>query len=340
MLDLTFQVLAEKRDIVKAQVDELVFPDVLMSFKRRWRKLDLEPMEVCIGGEDGSINHVRHKNLVVYTVNALALAYDKGMKRRGHADIGLLYPYYQVNERLHLYRAIYELKTTLEVIDDVELFLIDGSLLADLKALRTLETGLSKEARKEVVALLPEIEKADGVGIVSHTLTSELGRDEHREKVGFLEYLEYLSALEKLISRGLEKLAGVSKLSTRSTAGTGVPDQAIYEEATKKAGHSPLEHDVIQRRFPAYDELFRSLVFTITHIRLEDRKKVFTLELPREVEEDEIKSLLGKMRSVSVDGYPYILKKAHNDVVIKNRDMERIIKALGIVKNTGREMLK
>ncbi|MFQ5800429.1 MAG: DNA double-strand break repair nuclease NurA [Candidatus Hydrothermarchaeales archaeon] len=340
MLDLTYEVLAKKKPEIKKRIDKLLDTAILKRYGKEWREVDVKPSEARVGGEDGSINHRRYKNLVVYAVNAAALVYDTKIKKKAHADVGILYPYYQIEERLHLYRAIFELKASLEVMDDVELFLMDGSLLSDLKVLRTLEVGLSKAAKEEVLSLLPEIEKAEGVKIASIELSKELGKEDFKEKVGFLEYVEYLSCLEKLISRGIDKIAGISKLSTRSIFGNGIPDLAIFEEVTSKAGFSKPKQDFVSKKFPVYDEFFRSLIFTITNIRLEDRKDVFMLEVPREVDEDEVVSVMEKIRSVSVDGYPYLLQKAHKDVVIKNSDMEKIVSGLGIVEKTGREMLK
>jgi NurA-like 5'-3' nuclease len=340
MLDLTYEVLAKEKEGIKKRVDQLLDSASMLKYENEWMDTQIKPKAAIIGGEDGSINHKRYKNLVIYAVNAAALVYDSGMKKIVLADVGLLHPYYQIEERLNLYRAIFELKTSLEIIDEVELFLVDGSLLSDLKALRTLETGLSKSAKEEVKSLLPKIESSSGVKITSISLAEELGREDYREKVGFLEYLEYLTCLEKLISRGMDKVVGISKLSTRSTLGRGIPDLAIFDEVTHNAGYSRPEQEFVSKRFPVYDEFFRSLVFTITHIRLEDKKGVLMLEVPREIEEDEVVNIIEKIRSVSVEGYPYLLKKAHKEVVITKSDMERIVSGLGIISKTGREFLK
>ncbi|RMF90748.1 MAG: DNA double-strand break repair nuclease NurA [Methanobacteriota archaeon] len=341
MLDLTYRVLAEKKPKVRQRIDELLDHDSLKVFEERWRTRTFAPRRTRVGGGDGSINHRRYRNLVIYAVNATAFVYDGGLSRCDAADIGILHPYYQVEERLHLYRAIYELKTALTVLDQVDLFLIDGSLLSDLKALKRLEMGLSKEAKQEVLELLPEIEGSSGPGIASARLMGRLSREEgFREKAGFLEYIEYLSCLEKLITAGIDKVVGISKSSTRSRLGGDLPDIAVYGEVTRRAGYSQPETEVVARRFPVYDELFRSLVFTVTNFRLEEGKEVYMLEIPREADEEEVTGILETIRSVSVGGYPYLLEKAHKEVVIKNSDMERIITGLGVIERTGREVLE
>ena len=64
------------------------------------------------------------------------------------------------------------------------------------------------------------------------------------------------------------------------------------------------------------------------------------VELPREIGEREIRELLSKLAGVSVDGYPYPLRKAHKLVVISARHMERFAASLGISARTGREVLE
>ncbi|GBE56959.1 MAG TPA: DNA double-strand break repair nuclease NurA [Euryarchaeota archaeon] len=340
MLDLTYEVLAREKGGIQKQVSELLDRSIVKDYRARWNSMSFKPSPSIVGAEDGSINHKRYKNLVIYAVNATAIVYDGDIRSASSADVGVLYPYFQIEERLHLYRAIYEFKCALEVIDSVDLFLVDGSMMSDLNAFRRLSQGVSKEQRAEVFALLPMLEQAEGVGITSIELSRRLESEEYREKRVFLEYLEYLSTLEKLLSRGLDKLVGISKLSTRSRLGIGVPDLAVFDEATSQAGYSDPETDVVTRRFPVYDELFRSLVFTISNIRLEDGKDVYMLEVPREIDKSQLIELLEKISYTSVDGYPYLLKKAHKDVVIRNSDMDRIAGGLGIIEKTGREVLK
>ena len=64
------------------------------------------------------------------------------------------------------------------------------------------------------------------------------------------------------------------------------------------------------------------------------------LEVPREIDKSQLEELLERISYTSVDGYPYLLKKAHKDVVIRNSDMDRITGGLGIIEKTGREVLK
>jgi len=340
MLDLTYEVLAREKNRIQKEVTKLLDKSIVKQYQQSWNNHDFKQIPSVIGAEDGSINHKRYKNLVIYAVNAEALVYDTAIKSVSNADVGVLYPYYKIEERLQLYRALYELKTALIVIDTVDLFLLDGSIISDLNAFRTFTKGVTSKQREEVLAFLPLLEADERCAITSKELCLKLEPDGAREKIVFLEYLEYLVALEKLLSRGMDKLVGISKLSTRSRIGFGVPDLAIYEEATHKSGYSNLATDVVTGRFPIYNEIFRSIVFTISSIRLEDGKDVYMLETPSEINDKQLVELLSKISYTSVDGYPYLLKKAHKDVVIRNSDIERIAVNLGVTSKTGREILK
>jgi len=62
-------------------------------------------------------------------------------------------------------------------------------------------------------------------------------------------------------------------------------------------------------------------------------------ELPYEASEEEIIDILRIIKRNSVEGYPLLLKKAHNDVVIRKVDLERLSNIIGFIEKSGREML-
>ena len=91
--------------------------------------------------------------------------------------------------------------------------------------------------------------------------------------------------------------------------------------------------------FPIKNDFFRSLTFTIFYARLEDHKNILKFELPYFATEDKIKDILKIIKNKSAEGYPLLLKKAHNDVIIRNVDLERLSKIIGFMEKSGREML-
>ncbi|MEE8167964.1 MAG: DNA double-strand break repair nuclease NurA [Candidatus Hydrothermarchaeales archaeon] len=344
MLDTTYEVLAKKREALKAKAEGLLHLEDADELRKMWRSTEFQEQKVTIGAEDGSINYRCYKSFVLYAVNALALVYDGNIREFEGSDVDLLHPY-RVEQRLALYRSIFELKTSLQALDTSELFLIDGSLSSDLGTPKDFDFELNAKEKEEVLSLLPELEKHAGeigVAIAAHGFAEQFKEKKH-EKLAFLEYLEYLFCLERLFEKGMGKLVGVSKTSSKTSLMGELPDMAVFEKLVKESGYSePLQEPLVSklfRKFPAYDEFFNSLVFTSFYARLEDGKGVLLIEIPREVGEGEVVQILEKIRSTSVEGYPYLLRKAHRKVVISNKDIQGIFNSLGLLAKTGREVL-
>ena len=118
---------------------------------------------------------------------------------------------------------------------------------------------------------------------------------------------------------------------------------AILDKFTRKQGFSKPYYKYMstemKRDFPVENEFFRNLVFTVFFARLEDYKNIIKIELPYKAEEDEIRKILSDLKRDSVEGYPYLLRKAHKEVVIKNVDMDNLAKIIGFYDKSGREML-
>ncbi|MBU2560181.1 DNA double-strand break repair nuclease NurA [archaeon] len=343
MLNITYETFAKNQSRLKKRIQLLREEVGLKKYKKHWHPLDLKEKKAHIGAEDGSINHKKYKGLILYAINASAPVYNDKITDSHFSDIDILYPYREIKDRLDIYRTIFEFKASLRVIDDVDLFLVDGSLYSDLVAPRDLGTGLSKEEKKEVMEFLPEIEQSDEVEIVSKRLAGNIKGPNRFQKIAFLEYLEYISTLKRFIERGRDKVVGVSKTASTSSFEEGMPDIAVFDEVSKEPGFGfAMEREkILQKKFPIYGEFFTSFVpfFSYFYARLEKNRGVFMMEVPRDIDEKEIIDLLSKIRSTSVDGYPYLLRKAHKDVVITNRDIEKFANSLGISNMTGREAL-
>jgi NurA-like 5'-3' nuclease len=118
---------------------------------------------------------------------------------------------------------------------------------------------------------------------------------------------------------------------------------AVFEKASSKQGYSEPKYLEISKRikrdFPILDEFFRGITFTVFYARLEDRKNILKFEVPRKITEKEVKRILTKIKKICTEGYPYLLKKAHKDVVIHDKDIKLIEKIFGLIEKTGREML-
>jgi len=343
MLDITYETFAKNRAVLMDRIRALRGKKELEKYRHCWVDMDLSEKNAKIGAEDGSINHKKYKSIVLYVVNASAPTYNGKICESKFSDIDILYPYREIKDRLDIYRTIFEFKASLKVIDKVDIFLVDGSIYSDLVTPRNLGAGLDEKEQREVREFLPDIEESNAVEIVSKRLAPNIKGPNRFNKIAFLEYLEYLSTLKRFIEKGENKVVGVSKTASTSSFVEGIPDIAVFDEISTEAGYgfAAEKTKMLQKRFPIYREFFNSYVpfFKYFYARLEKNKGVLMMEVWEDIKEKEIVNLLCKIRSISVDGYPYLLRKAHKDVVISNRDIERFAVSLGITGLTGREAL-
>ncbi len=320
MLEKVYEELALKRDELRRRFAEWAERGRIERFASTWSTFSPEPLEVPCAGVDGSFNHLQYRSAVLYAVNACAcVRTDEGLREYPRAEVELLPPAF-AKEVLELRMGRMELECALDAAGEAELIMLDGSLHSALSAPRTWWRFIPAE-KAERLAEAP-------------------GEAESDEERLLLEYIAYLRTLQEVLERvGVERLVCVSKTSTESALLRGVPDQAVYEALSPEPGYSRPREKLLHHRFPVYEHLFRSIVFTTFYARLEPGRSVLKLELPREADEGEIRRVLGMLAGVCVEGYPYLLRRAHTRVVVTRRHMQMIAAAVGVMDRTGREVL-
>jgi NurA-like 5'-3' nuclease len=91
---------------------------------------------------------------------------------------------------------------------------------------------------------------------------------------------------------------------------------------------------------PYNDKNYKKPV-TIVYARLSDFTPLIKLELPGEIAEQEVKGTIDRLAYGSVSGYPYVLKLAHNTVLVHDTDIERLASIYGLKNEVGaREILR
>jgi hypothetical protein len=109
-----------------------------------------------------------------------------------------------------------------------------------------------------------------------------------------------------------------------SLMGSKAGDIYYYGHASKEAGFSvPVETQF------SYAPLFE------VYARLHDHTPVIRIEIMSKTSEQEVKSILNKLRYHSVAGYPYCLKLAHNTCKISNEDVDRLVSIFGLQNEQG-----
>ena len=79
--------------------------------------------------------------------------------------------------------------------------------------------------------------------------------------------------------------------------------------------------------------------FTIFYVRLEKNRNVLKVELPYRATKEEVIDIIERIKKLSVQGYPYLLNKAHNDVVISDRNIKELLKIAKVYETTNREVM-
>ena len=322
----------------------------------RWfdRTINKSKLEFSIGAGDGSFNKKKFLTANFCAVDAESVIYDgSGIKKIEDCDIFNIPHVSFLRELLSNYMAIYELKCALRTIKeyDVDYYLFDGSILGDLdnayprgaKQPSQISDNLNKNFIDD---FQKEIEHHKyGFAFTSIRDRFDLSSEDEFKKIE--EYNLYLASFEKLIllkelMKYRKKIISISKSSAdNSIFRWNFPDIAFLDLFTRKQGLSfKKEHEVHKEAtFPFFSEFFKSLNFTIFYLRLEDNKNVFKVELPYKASNEEIFRIIEMLKVFSVQGYPYLLNMAHNDVVIKDKNMDELLKIAKIYQKTNREML-
>ncbi|MHA1627397.1 MAG: DNA double-strand break repair nuclease NurA, partial [Candidatus Asgardarchaeia archaeon] len=202
-----------------------------------------------------------------------------------------------------------------------------------------------------------EVDGGETDKISSKELIDEIARDDFLKgnmisATIYLEYLENLYTLSKIMEFS-KKIVSISKTARSNDYfekyGVITPDIVLFEKYCKTPGYSEIKKKAIvngshtseryKRAFPILEDFFRGKRITIFYARLEEDGPMLKFEVPAIIDEDEVRRILSIAKSMSVRGYPYLLRKAHRDVIIRNRDMMTVIKVIRIIEKTGREFL-
>lgn len=351
MLDSLYEKALKKRDGINQKIEEIGSSQVDAS--RQWVEYPVEEstLDVSIAAGDGSINKRKFLPFIFYAIDAEGIIHTTtGLKRIESSEIDVITHHKYVEDRLRSYMGIFEIKNALKLFKehDVDLFLFDGSILGNLirpfPIERELKEQVKEKIREKYLPLLEEELKSSDLGITSSKFAGDIAGefDDTTEPMIYLENLENLLVISELMKKN-KKLVAISKTSTSTEYfDLKVPDIAIFDMYSKKQGYSkPRYSNVsdVKRDFPVRNNFLKNLAFTIFYARLEDYKNILKFELPYHATEEDIKDLLMNIKNISAEGYPLLLKKAHNDVVIRKTHLENLSKIIGLREKSGREML-
>lgn len=350
MLDLLYLEAKKKKDSLNQNLLNLEHDNEILD---NWENLNIHESykDFSIGAGDGSFNKKKFLNFNFYAVASESLIFDGELKKIPDGDIGNIPHYSHLDELLRGYMGLYELRSCYKSIDEynVDYYLYDGSLFGDLIRPFSNKSNISKFKRDEIIDasldyLINNLMEYKPIDLIDKVIKLYF-----KSNISFLDYKMFLINITKLIFlekilQNKEKIIAISKTSTNNEIfSSEVPDIAIFDKYTNMEGISTLSYKKLSNEekhsFPIYNNFFKNLEFTIFYLRLDYGTNVLKIELPYKATIDQVYDIIEKIKKFSTDGYPYLLKKAHKDVVISNNNISELINIIELKNNTGREML-
>ncbi|WP_405270380.1 DNA double-strand break repair nuclease NurA [Methanobrevibacter sp.] len=320
------------------------------------RHIEESADDFVMAAGDGSFNKKKFLTSNFCAVGAESIIYDGEIKKIDDSDIFEISNVSFLDELLGNYMAIYELKCALRAVKeyDVDYYMFDGSILGDLQNAFPRGAKLPSKLKDNLDdVLLNEFERRlekRNFGLVFPEIRDslklmELPKKENSNKVE--EYNLHLASIEKIvllkeILEHRKKIISISKTSSDNELfHWNIPDIAFLDKFTEKQGMTVIKYRQVHQKaaFPYFNDFFKKLTFTVFYLRLQDNKNVLKVELPYKASKEEVFEIIKKINALSVQGYPYLLNKAHNDVVITDRNINELLKIAKIYETTNREVM-
>lgn len=350
MLDSLYAEAVKKKGFLNEIIEEFEGNESVV-FKNWDDEIILKSTDdFSLAAGDGSFNKKKFLSFYFFAVASESLIFDGTLKTLEIVELDTISHHRFSEDLLRTYMGLFEVKNALKVFHNfnIDYYLYDGSILGDL--IRPQSGGeISKKLKDEVFDsclddLDSEIEMLHDE-ISSNKLIKRYFKPYSTkfELKVFLTNIEKLLVLKKLL-KNKKNIVAISKTSTSNEIfDTNIPDIAIFDKYTKNEGFStPIYKDLsteVKHLFEIEDEFFKSLKFTVFYLRLEENKNVLKVELPYKASREDIIEIISKLKKYSTEGYPYLLKKAHKDVVISNSDMDDLANIVNVYEKSGREML-
>jgi len=315
--------------------------------------LPKESPPISAVGVDGSRNKKVYAGYVVYALGAASLLFEGSNQKELEivGDVDLLKPEEYSDARLRSLMGILEYKRALSSLPKTNLLFLDGSIVGALIRPNVFlyEVERKREIGKFVEELFEELSFLYSEGSINskelyRRISERFSGEEYVVACGYLEYLEYLLTVYRLLEKAYREgkcLISVSKKSSSRIyeLDSVLPDIAVLNLFQPPPGYSePVEFSIEREkkfRFPGgFDDVFRQFRFKTFFLKL--REGVYKVELFGDLSVEEAVSF---MRFYDVSGYNFLLKEVHSRVRITSADMDDIIRELGFRGITGREAL-
>ncbi|EHP89154.1 DNA double-strand break repair nuclease NurA [Methanotorris formicicus] len=369
---MDLSIILKKKGVIRKKIEELENKN--LNVNDYWVECDFNnPKDLFFGGGDGSFNNIDYISYSLYMIGSISYLHRVGEKierAKSSYDIDIIQPYVSVRDRLRLYMLTMELKNALWTLENkgVDYYLIDGSLYSLLIQTHTYGSKyvdveeIYNNYSKEIKNLIEEEIKSGDIRITSNNIEVE----DKNEKI-VLEQVEYIITFLELLKKYKDRLIGISKTSKINIyfKNALMPDIAVFSKNTKNSGYSiPISIENLKKEMEEIEEMeknsnklkrkhdyLKRIINNIEYInkfenvldnlylqfvRLENNKGILGISSLKPIDEH----VLSSLREISVNGYPYILKKSHENVEITDDALEMCAKILKINETVDRYLLK
>lgn len=305
---------------------------------------------------DGSVNNINYVSKVLYSTSSHAIYYNgEGIDRLAAINKTEVLPNMAgIQNVFSKQMALMELKTILHAIHTTpaaKYVLVDGDLYSMIDHINRNVPYLSRKDPfiKEYTTKVVEEEENNfeaAIPSISSILSDVAGYPaDPVQTTLYFQMIRELCVLKNLLSNYSDKIVSISKTSrTKSLYNhTYLSDMALINMYCDNAGfsqevfkddlefNSHLERKTIQN-YPVYHDFFRDLTFTNRFVRLTDKGSVIKIQLPGHPNAYEFMKIFETLLShATLDtGYPFLLKRVHDEVKISSKDMKTISRILGL----------
>ena len=350
---MDFSYLLKKRDKIHKKISSLY---KISNAEEYWIPNTFEnAYNYTFAGGDGSFNKKDYIDYCLYTIGTVSYINKVGESIKesiNYWDTDIIQPYKYVSNRLRLYMLNMELKTILWnfINKDIDYYLYDGSLYSLLIQTHTYGTHLeyNKDTDKHILDYYKEYYNEIKNKIYEQLKNNKLSPiyDYNEDERILFEQLEYIILLVELLKKYGDKIIGVSKTSKMNLyfENSNMPDIAIFSNIYGSGYSNPLnltDDDIysvnknIHYTLSNFKRFYPVKNLYYQFLRLENNSGMVNITSICKLDDKFFSSL----KEISLSGYPYILKKSHENVKITDKDMELCAKLLGIYKKTDRGII-
>jgi NurA domain len=294
----TFDYAVSNRQKILSRIDLKSDEATVEKAKGRWtgfRPPREHDDDVELAGIDSSWNFIPYQGFYVYAVNAVTMLADGSCLVPPVFDVGLS-------------------TLAVEVVEHgMQVDKADSRTWVSNPSVALESIGMEYEYTQAQESIRTG-EKVDFVLVDGSILARFYDRKRGKQS----SYYDYARELAKQ-----QRTLFVSKTSYSNTTLDGpFGDMFYYNRVSTDPGYSE----------PWVDERTR---VSVCYVRLTEYSPSIRLEVPGEIKSEEIENLMGVLRSGSVDGYPYVLRLAHERGKISHDQMEKLANLLELNTQIG-----